>query len=42
MTVYQIDVPDDLWDDWKETVPRSKNLNDRVVELIEEDTTNAN
>lgn len=37
MTVYQIDVPDDLWDEWKRTVPRGKKLNERVVELIQED-----
>jgi len=40
MTVYQIDVPDDLWDEWKETVPRSSTLNERLITLIEEDSTN--
>jgi hypothetical protein len=37
MTVYQIEVPDDLWEDWKRTVPRGKKLNARVVELIKAD-----
>lgn len=37
MTVYQIEVPDDLWHDWKMTVPRDKKLNSRIIELIKED-----
>lgn len=37
MTVYQIDVPDELWDEWKRTVPRGEKLNDHIVELIQED-----
>jgi len=41
MTVYQIEVPDDVWDRWKRTVPRDRKLNDRIVSLIEEDIDNA-
>jgi len=41
MTVYQIEVPDDVWDRWKRTVPRDRKLNDRIVRLIEEDIDNA-
>ena len=37
MTVYQIEVPDDLWEDWKRTVPRGMKLTASVVELIEAD-----
>jgi|APHM01.1.fsa_nt_gi hypothetical protein len=42
MTVYQIDVPDELWAEWKATVSRDRTLNDRIVTLIEEDANNAN
>lgn len=31
MTKYTVDVPDTLWREWKETVPRSLNLNDGLV-----------
>jgi len=41
MTVYQIEVPDDVWDRWKRTVPRDRKLNDRIVALIKEDINNA-
>lgn len=27
-----------LWEEWKETVPRSKSLEQRIIELIEADT----
>jgi hypothetical protein len=37
MTKYTIEVDDELWSNWKDTVPRSKTLNDRIVELIEAD-----
>jgi len=40
VTVYQIDIPDSLWEEWKETVPRSSTLNERVIELIEHDVKN--
>jgi hypothetical protein len=42
MTVYQLEVPESVWADWKATVPRDRTLNDRIVTLLEEDTTNAN
>lgn len=42
MTVYQIEVPDETWDRWKQTVPRGRKLNDRIVTLIEEDINDAN
>jgi hypothetical protein len=37
MVRYQFQVEDDLWEEWKETVPRSKSLEKRIVELIEAD-----
>lgn len=37
MTKYTLEVDDELWEEWKDTVPRSKTLNDRIVKLIEED-----
>ena len=37
-TTYQLGVDDDTWNDWKDTVPRSKALDVRLVELIEADT----
>jgi len=37
MVRYQFQVDDDLWEDWKETVPRSKSLEQRMIELIEAD-----
>lgn len=38
MTKYQFQIDDDKWADWKDTVPRSKSLEDRIIELIEADT----
>jgi hypothetical protein len=38
MTKYQFQVDDDTWDAWKDTVPRSKSLEERIIELIEADT----
>lgn len=35
---YQFQIDDDTWEDWKETVPRSKSLEKRIIELIEADT----
>lgn len=35
---YQFQVDDDTWEEWKETVPRSKSLEQRIIELIEADT----
>jgi len=32
-----LDVPDDLWEIWKDTVPRSKNLNEAIVDFIKDD-----
>jgi len=37
MTRYQFQIDDDTWADWKETVPRSKSLEQRIIELIEAD-----
>lgn len=37
MTTYSFEVDDELWDDWKETVPRSKNLDERIAELLAAD-----
>lgn len=38
MTTYQFEIDDDDWTDWKDTVPRSKALDERIRELIEADT----
>jgi len=38
MTKYQFQIDDDKWADWKDTVPRSKSLDERLIELIEADT----
>lgn len=35
---YQFQIDDDKWAAWKETVPRSKSLEQRIIELIEADT----
>jgi hypothetical protein len=37
VVTYQFKVDDDLWNDWKETVPRSKSLDTRLRELIKAD-----
>jgi hypothetical protein len=37
MVRYQFQCDDELWEDWKETVPRSKSLEKRINELIEAD-----
>jgi hypothetical protein len=38
VTKYQFQIEDEKWDEWKETVPRSKSLEQRIIELIEADT----
>lgn len=38
MVKYQFEVDDDIWEEWKDTVPRSKALDVRLVELIKADT----
>jgi len=38
MTKYQFQIDDDKWGDWKDTVPRSKSLEEQIIELIEADT----
>ena len=38
MVKYQFEIDDDEWDEWKDTVPRSKSLDTRIRELIEADT----
>jgi len=35
---YNFSVPDDGWAEWKDTVPRSERLDERLIELIEADT----
>lgn len=37
MAKYQLDTAGWLWDAWTDTVPRSRTLNDRLVELIAQD-----
>lgn len=34
MTRYLLDVPSELWEKFKNTVPRETTLNDAIVELI--------
>lgn len=38
MVTYQFQIPDETWNEWKDTVPRSKSLDTRLIELIEADT----
>lgn len=37
MVKYQFEIDDETWDEWKNTVPRSKSLEQRIIELIEAD-----
>lgn len=37
-TTYQFDIPEHRWEEWKNTVPRSKSLDERLRELIKADT----
>lgn len=34
---YQFTVDREMWTKWKDTVPRSKALRDRIAELLKED-----
>lgn len=34
MVRFNLDCPDEDWYEWADGVPRSKNLNQRIVELI--------
>ena len=38
MVKYQFQIEDEKWEAWKNTVPRSKSLEQRIIELIEADT----
>jgi len=38
VTTYQFEIDGEKWRHWKDTVPRSKSLDDRIRELIEADT----
>jgi hypothetical protein len=38
MVTYQFQIDDETWENWKDTVPRSKSLEQRIIELIEADT----
>ena len=38
MVKYQFQIDDDKWEAWKNTVPRNKSLETRIIELIEADT----
>jgi hypothetical protein len=38
MVKYQFEIDDGRWEKWKNTVPRSKSLEERIIELIEADT----
>ena len=37
MVTYQFKIPDEKWNEWKNTVPRSKSLEQRLNELIQAD-----
>jgi hypothetical protein len=37
MVKYQFQIDDETWRLWKDTVPRSKSLEQRIIELIVED-----
>lgn len=38
MTKYTLDCPDEVWNAWKETVPRRLNLNDGLLKCIARQT----
>ena len=38
MVRYQFQIDDETWQEWKQTVPRDKSLEQRIIELIEADT----
>lgn len=38
MVRYQFQIDDETWQEWKNTVPRSQSLENRIIELIEADT----
>lgn len=38
MVKYQFEIDDDEWEEWKNTVPRSKSLDQPIRELIRADT----
>jgi len=38
MVTYQFTADDETWSEWKQTVPRDKSLEKRLIELIEADT----
>lgn len=38
MVKYQFQADDDVWNEWKNTVPRTKSLETRINELIVADT----
>lgn len=38
MVKYQFEIDDEDWEEWKDTVPRSKSLDTRIRELIKADT----
>lgn len=40
MVKYQFEIDDESWNEWKNTVPRSKSLEQRIIELIEADAEN--
>lgn len=37
MVRYQFQIDDETWQEWKQTVPRDKSLEARIIELIEAD-----
>jgi predicted Rdx family selenoprotein len=37
VVTYQFEVDDEVWEEWKNTVPRSKPLDQRLRELIRAD-----
>lgn len=39
---YQFDIDRQLWEDWADTVPRSTNLDEALIELVEQDLEDKN
>lgn len=37
MLKYQFKIDRQLWNEWKDTVPRSKKLDERIITLVEQD-----
>jgi len=37
LKTFLLEIPEDIWNKWKETVPRSISLNKALIELLEKE-----